>query len=146
MEGGEIMSENYIDVYKDSINRSIEYFAIDFFKDTDLEYLLEPKEDVLAYVDGLYLKDEIQHLYLFSDEKIRLVTISLENGDKVIKSTFWKVENLKTISLTQRGYNVTVMIIEFNDDDKITLDTNNVFGHWMTKASKRLKEIYKKYY
>lgn len=139
------MSENYIERYGDSIGRSIEFFALDFFKDNYLEYLIEPEEDSLAYVDGLYLKDEIQYLYLFSSDKIKLVSMTLEKDIKVIKTTVWKAENLNSVSLIHKGHNETILVFEFNDD-KITLNTNNVLEHWKTQASKRLKKIYQMYY
>lgn len=134
-----------LDAYKHSLRQSVEHFAIDYLKDNDLEFLVEPEDDSICYVDNLYQKDKVQALYLFSDDKVRRVILTLENGKKVINSTTWKTENIKNISLTQESYDNTIMVITFSDEETITLDANNVFGRWSVRASKAIKEIYKKY-
>lgn len=140
------MSKNFIEAYKDSINRSIEYLAHEFFKETELGYIFEVGEDSISYVDGLYLKDEVQKLYFFSDKKIRTISLVNENDKKVINTSSINAENIRNVSLKQITHEDVILTIELFNDREIILDNNNVFQSWKCKASEVIKEIYKIYY
>lgn len=140
------MSKNFIEAYKDSINRSIEYLAHEFFKETELGYIFEVGEDSISYVDGLYLKDEVQKLYFFSDKKIRTISLVNENDKKVINTSSINAENIRNVSLKQITHEDVILTIELFNDREIILDNNNVFQSWKRKASEVIKEIYKIYY
>lgn len=144
--GGDRMSKSFVEAYKDSINRSVEYFAYEFFIDTGLEFVFEVPEDTISYVDGLYLKDEVQTLYLFSDKKIKTISLVIENNEKVIDTSSMNVKDIHEISLKQITREQVRLKIELFNDRKIILDNNNVFENWKHKASKAIKDIYEKYY
>ena|SRR5690625_4127447 len=140
------MRKKFMDAYKDSTSKSVEYFAVDFFKDVDLYYLLEIDENTLVYVDELHHQDKVQTLYLFTDDKIRKVKLSIRDGERIIKASSIKTSDINKISLEQRSYESVTLTIELKDKSKIVLDSKNIFSHWQSKARKVIKEIYKKYY
>lgn len=140
------MSKDFIEAYKDSISRNIEFFAYEFFDETKLDFLFETEEDTVSYVDGLYLKGKVQTLYLFTDEKIRTINLLIEDGEKVIKTSSFNVVNVCGVSLEQKTHEDVKLTIEFTDGNKISLDNNNVFSSWKDRANIAIKKIHKKYY
>lgn len=140
------MSENFIEAYKDSISRSIEYFAYEMFTDNNLDFLLDESEEFINYVDGLYMKDVEQILYFFSHKKIRKTVLFIEEGKKTICSSTMNASNIQSISLKHAQNDNTVLTIKFINGEEIVLDNNNVFEYWKQKSTKRIKDIYKMYY